>query len=146
MLSIGVGYPTAIETDINLIIHIVILLIIFVSLYFKNKGDIKRHGTIMGIAVVLHVASLVVVMAPLFAQSFSFYSSEFGFTFVQTAWLHAVPGIIAILLGIFLVTKWVFQPSDVGPCYARKRLMDVTVILWIFSLIFGIATYILIYF
>jgi uncharacterized membrane protein YozB (DUF420 family) len=99
----------------------------------------------MGIAVVLHVLSLIVVMAPSFFQSFEFYSGRIQILGVQTAWMHAIPGGIAIFLGVLLVALWAVKPSNTGPCYKRKRIMDATLILWLISLVFGIATYFLFY-
>ena len=99
----------------------------------------------MGIAVVLHVLSLIVMMGPSFFQSFEFYSGKIGILGVQTAWMHAIPGGIAIFLGVFLVAVWAVKPSNTAPCYKRKRIMDVTLILWLISLVFGIATYVLFY-
>jgi len=145
MLAIGLGHPRFFHTDLNLLIQIITLLIIFLSLYYKKKGKIKIHGSIMGIAVILHTLSFVLVMGPIFSQSFSFFSTETSLRLVQTTWLHAVPGAIALLLAIFLVAKWAIQSSNIAPCYKRKRIMDVTLVLWVFSLAFGIATYALIY-
>ena len=68
----------------------------------------------MGIAVVLHVLSFVMVMGPIFYQSFEFFSTNTDILLVQTTWLHAVPGAISLLLAIFLVVKlseiWFLQP------------------------------------
>jgi uncharacterized membrane protein YozB (DUF420 family) len=145
ILGIGLGHPRFLHIDLNLLIQIITLIIILVSLFYKKKGKIKLHGTTMGIAIVLHVLSFVLVMGPSLYQSFEFFASETGILGVQTTWLHAVPGAIALLLGIFLVAKWAIQPSNVNACYKRKRIMDVTLVLWLVSLAFGIATYVLFY-
>jgi len=99
----------------------------------------------MGFAVVLHLLAFVLVMGPIFFEFFSFYSTAFGDTLAQVTWLHAVPGAIALVLAIFLVTIWAVNSSNVAGCYKRKRIMDVTLLLWVISLIFGIATYVLTY-
>ena len=100
----------------------------------------------MGIAVVLHVLTFVLVMGPIFADQFSFFSSEISLPLVQTTWLHAIPGAIALILAIFLVAIWAVKPSNIAGCYKRKRIMDITLLFWLFSLAFGIVTYVLIYF
>ena len=56
-------------------------------------------------------------------------------------WVHAATGAIALILGIVIVVAWVVRVSDLAACTRRKRLMDVTVLLWLISLIFGMATY-----
>ena len=145
MSIIGLGHPRFLHTDLNLIIQIITVVIIFVSLYFKNKGKLKIHGTIMGIAVVLHTLTFILVMGPIFAENFTFFSTEFSLSLVQTTWLHAIPGAIALILAIILILLWIIDSSNTAACFKRKRIMDVTVILWLFSLAFGIATYMLFY-
>lgn len=134
------------NTSLNMLTQILTIIIIFVSLYFKKKGKIKLHGTSMGIAVILHLLTFVLVMGPIFAQNFSFFSSEMGLPLVQTTWLHAIPGAIALILAVFLVVIWAVKASNIAGCYKRKRIMDITLLLWLFSLVFGIVTYVLIYF
>jgi hypothetical protein len=99
----------------------------------------------MGVAVILHVLSFVLVMGPAFINYFEFFSTQTGTMAVQTVWIHGIPGAIAILLGIFLVAKWAVKTSNVKDCFKRKRIMDVTLLLWMFSLVFGILTYALFY-
>jgi uncharacterized membrane protein YozB (DUF420 family) len=145
MLSIGLGHPRFFPTDLNLLAQVITLIIILLSLYYKKKGKLKLHGATMGLAVILHVLAFVLVMGPIFSQNFGFFSTETSLSLVQTTWLHAVPGAIALILAIFLVAIWAVHSSNVAGCYRRKRIMDVTIVLWVFSLVFGIATYILIY-
>ena len=145
MLGIGLGHPRFIHTDLNLLTQIITLIIILVSLYYKKKGKIRLHGATMGVAVILHILTFLLVMGPTFSQSFTFFSTETSLLLVQTTWIHAVPGATALLLAIFLVTKWAVQSSNIAPCYKRKRIMDVTLMLWVLSLAFGIATYALFY-
>jgi uncharacterized membrane protein YozB (DUF420 family) len=146
MLSIGLGHPRFLHTDLNFLTQVITLLIIFLSLYYKKKGKIKLHGTTMGLAVILHALTFVLVMGPIFFQNFEFFSTETSLALVQTIWLHAVPGAIALILGIFLVAIWAVQALKVSVCYSRKRIMDVTLLFWVLSLVFGIATYVLFYF
>jgi len=145
MFAIGLGHPRPIETDLNLILQIVTLIIIFASLFLKKSGKVKLHGATMGIAVLLHILSLIAVMGPSFSQSIEFYIGQTSFLGVQTAWIHAIPGGIAILLGVLLVALWAAKPSNIAPCYKRKRIMDATLALWLISIVFGIATYVFFY-
>lgn len=145
MSSIGLGHPRFIHTDLNLLMQILTLAIIFVSLYYKRKGKLKHHGITMGVAVIVHLVTFVSVMGPIFFEYFSFYSTELGNSLAQVTWLHAVPGAIALILAIFLVAIWATNSSNVAGCYKRKKIMDITLLLWLISLLFGIATYVLTY-
>ena len=145
MLGIGLGHPRFLHIDLNMLIQIITLIVLLVGLFYKKKGKIKLHGISMGIATVLHTLSFVLVMGPSLYQSFDFFATETDILGVQTLWFHAIPGTIALLLGIFLVAKWAIQASNINACYKRKRIMDLTLLLWLFSLAFGIATYVLFY-
>jgi len=68
-------------------------------------------------------------MAPIFFEYFSFYSNEFGNTLAQATWSHVVPGVIALILAIFLVAMWAVNSSNVAGCNKRKRIMDATLLL-----------------
>jgi len=139
------GTGAHIQTDINLILQLVMLIIIVVGLVYKSKRKIKIHGGLMGIAVILHLISLFAVMLPSFNKNYEYFrtaTSELG---VQTIWIHAVPGAIALILGIVLVAAWALRPSNIASCSRRKRIMDITTLLWLISLVFGIASYMVFY-
>jgi uncharacterized membrane protein YozB (DUF420 family) len=139
------GTGADLQVDINLILQIVMFLIIVISLVYKNKNKFKMHGVLMGIAVILHVLTFLTVMGPIFFGYFSEFVEYVSHPEIQTTWIHAIPGAIAMIMGIMLVGLWALHPSNIAACSRRKRLMDVTVLLWLVSLIFGIATYILLY-
>lgn len=146
MLSIGLGHPFLFNTTFNLVLQIITLGLVFLSLFFKMKNNYKSHGTTMGVALILHLLTFLLIMGPIFFEYYDFFSTETSFTYVQTIWLHAVPGAIALVLGTYLVLRWAINASNIGGCIKRKRIMDLTLLLWVFSLAFGIATYILIHF
>jgi uncharacterized membrane protein YozB (DUF420 family) len=131
--------------DVNLILQIVTLIILGVSFYYKTQKNYKLHGSLMGVAVILHIITFVAVMGRRFRENFDIFTTATSELSIQTAWIHIVPGIIALILGIFLVSVWAYRPSNVAGCFKRKRIMDVTIALWLISLIFGIATYFLTY-
>lgn len=139
----GTGAP--LEVDINLILQIVSFLVIVVGLVYKTKKKFKMHGKMMGVAVILHVISFLAVMGPVFFGNFGIYLDYILYTEIQTTWIHTIPGAAAMILGILLVGLWTLKPANMAACSKRKRLMDLTVLLWLISLVFGIGTYILVY-
>jgi uncharacterized membrane protein YozB (DUF420 family) len=139
----GTGAP--IQTDINLIMQIIMVIIIFISLVYKNRLEFKMHGILMALAVVLHIISLVAVMGPSFAQAYDYFTTATSEFAVQTTWIHAIPGVIAMILGIFLIVGWALRPANLAACSRNKRLMDLTVLLWVVSLVFGIVSYVAFY-
>ena len=139
------GTGALIQTDINLILQVVMFIVIVVGVVYKNKRKFKMHGELMGIAVILHIITFFAVMLPAFNDGYEYFvtaTSELG---VQTMWIHVIPGAVSMILGIFLVVAWVLRPTNIAACSKRKRLMDVVTLLWLISLIFGIASYIIYY-
>ncbi len=139
------GTGAVLQTDVNLILQVVMFIIIVIGLVYKNKRKFKIHGGLMGIAVILHVISFLLVMGPSFSEGYDFFTTATSELGVQTTWIHAVPGAIAMIMGIVLVGAWALRSSNIAACRRMKRLMDITVLLWLVSLIFGIATYIVFY-
>jgi uncharacterized membrane protein YozB (DUF420 family) len=139
------GTGATLQVDVNLILQIAAFLIIVFRLVYKNKNKFKIHGVSMGTAVILHVVSFLTVMGPIFFRHFGDFVDSISYAEIQTTWIHAIPGAAAMILGILLVLLWALKPSNIAACSRRKRLMDLTVLLWLISLVFGIVTYMLIY-
>jgi uncharacterized membrane protein YozB (DUF420 family) len=139
------GTNAVITTDINLLIQIIALLLLLTGLIYKAKGKFRIHGSVMGVAVFLHLISFLLAMGPSLFYNFEFFTTDTLNTGVQTMWAHAITGAVALILGIVLVVAWILQSSNVKACIRRKRLMDITALLWTISVIFGIATYLSFY-
>ena len=97
----------------------------------------------MGIAIILHLISFFAVMGPSFYGGYEFLTIAISDLGVQAIWIHAVSGAIAMILGMVLVGAWAFNTSNIAACSRRKRIMDITTILWFVSLIFGILAYLI---
>lgn len=139
------GTNAVLITDINLLIQIISFVMLLAGLVYKIKGKFKMHGSLMSIAIILHLLSFFIAMAPSFVEGFEFFTTEAFQAGVQTMWIHAISGAVSLILGLFLIAAWVPRASNIKPCFGRKRIMDVTVILWAISLIFGVVTYIIFY-
>ena len=139
------GTGAVLITDINLMVQIVSFFVLLISMLYKIKGKIKRHGYLMGLAVLLHFITFIVAMGPSFFGEMEFFSTSTDLLGVQAMWIHAITGSIALILGITLVGLWIVNSSNVAGCVKRKRIMDITILLWGLSLIFGIVTYLSFY-
>jgi len=137
---------TVFITDVNLVIQIVTFILILLGFRYKIRKKFQNHGYIMGIAVFLHLVFFIIAMWPSFSGGFEFFTTSIFVIGVQAMWIHAVAGIISIIIGLFIVLKWLLHISDIARCFKRKRLMDITLIFWLTSLIFGIVTYLGFYF
>jgi uncharacterized membrane protein YozB (DUF420 family) len=139
------GTQAHLGADLNIIFQVITFALIILSIFYKNKKKFIIHGQLMLIAIVIHIISFFVVMGPVFFTDFEGFVTFVSYIEVQTMWIHAIPGIIAMILGTFLVIMWGLNPKNLAACSKRKRIMDITIILWIVSLIFGIITYMLFY-
>ena len=84
----------------------------------------------MGVAIVLHLVFFVIAMWPSFSGGFEFFTTSTSLIEVQAMWIHAVAGTIALSLGLFIVIAWLLHVSNIAACFKRKRLMDITFMLW----------------
>ena len=134
-------------TDLTLLVQIAAFILLLGALVYKAKGKFKIHGAMMGVAVLVHFLSFLIGMGPSFVEGFSAgaLTTEPLHIGVQTLWVHAISGALALVLGFFLVVVWIPKMSEIKSCFRRKRIMDTTILLWALSLIFGIATYIAFY-
>ena len=127
--------------DLNILIQIISLLILSISIGFKFKKNFKIHGLLMGLAIVLHLIFFFIVMLPSFTAGFEFFTTSISLFGVQSMWIHAIPGSIAIILGLYIVITWISKIQNISNCFKKKRLMDITFIVWLLSIVFGIITY-----
>ena len=145
MLTGVFGTGALIQTDINLILQVVMFIAIVVGLVYKSKRKFKMHAILMGVAVILHIATFFAVMMPSFNTNYEYFVSATAELGVQTMWIHAIPGAVSMIIAVYLVVAWALRPANMAACSKRKRLMDIVTLLWLISLVFGIASYIIYY-
>jgi uncharacterized membrane protein YozB (DUF420 family) len=139
------GTQAHLGADINIIFQLITFALITVSVVYKKKKKFKTHAQLMGVAIVMHIFSFIAVMGPVFFTDFTGFVTFVSHLEVQTMWIHVIPGLIAMILGTLIVVLWALNPNKIAACSKRKRIMDIIIILWLTSLIFGITTYTLFY-
>jgi uncharacterized membrane protein YozB (DUF420 family) len=130
---------------INLILQVAILVMLAVALWFKSKRMYRKHGTLMLVAVVMHLILFLLVMGPSFLSLFGasvIAQSSDRLSIVTLT--HAILGSVSIVLGVFLVAAWHLQSSTEG-CIRRKQIMRITITLWTTALLMGIILYTILY-
>jgi hypothetical protein len=132
---------TYVESTISLGIQMVVLGLLISGYLVKRQKKYRQHGILMLSAVVLHIISILVVMVPSFAAFFGDLSLvNFADIFVITTLIHVSAGLLAALLGIWLVSSWHLQ-TNLQTCFKKKRVMDVTLILWLLAIVLGVVLY-----
>jgi uncharacterized membrane protein YozB (DUF420 family) len=139
------GTQAYLGSDINIIFQTLTVALIIVAIGYKGRKRFQIHGKLMGIAIIIHIVSFIAIMGPVFFRDFDGFVTYTSYLEVQTMWIHVIPGIIAMILGTAIVVLWALNPSNIAACSKRKRIMDITTILWLVSMLFGITTYMLFY-
>jgi hypothetical protein len=122
---------------VSLVLQIVVLALLFVGLGLKSKKKFHQHGILMLTAVVLHTITILVVMIPSFRV---IASGEFPALVSAVTYVHGIAGVLAELLGVWIVVTWRLRTS-LQYCAPKKKLMLLTLILWLTALVLGILLY-----
>ena len=132
------------EIDIDLLIQAIAVAILLIGFLYRRK--VKRHGLLMGSAILLESGAFMAIMGPVFFSSIYFFLTRFSLT-LEVFLLHAFTGMVALVLSFCLFAAWLPKVSKTGPCYqtSRKRIMILTIVLWVTSVVIGALGYLLAY-
>ncbi|HEX9262531.1 MAG TPA: hypothetical protein VF893_08395 [Candidatus Bathyarchaeia archaeon] len=128
----------------SLAIQILVLGLLITGYFLKNRKRYSGHGITMATAVVLHVITILTVMVPSFSNFFSIPGSIIIDANLIITLVHVSLGLIAVALGTWLASSWHFK-TDLQRCFANKRLMKPTLLLWIIAILLGIYLYLTIW-
>jgi len=125
----------------SLVLQFVILGLIIASLVMKRRKMIRAHGITMLLAVIVHSITILAVMVPSFSSGLTPYILEnFAKPISVISIFHGITGLLAWLLGIWIVAAWHLSLSTQA-CYRKKVAMQITLVLWLIALILGFAIY-----
>jgi len=125
---------------LDLIIQIAISIALVLDYFLLRKENLKRHGALMTSAFAVNTVSIVAVMLPPFLGQ----TTEILENVLETESLlflsHHVLGLIAEILGGFLVLRWVLKTFNESFCRG-KTLMRATIGTWLFSILLGFVLF-----
>jgi hypothetical protein len=130
--------------SINLGVQIVVLVLLLGGYWLKRMKKFRQHGIAMLIAVILHTITVLAVMLPSFVSAvIPLILANTSAVVTVVAPLHGVMGIIAAVLGVWIVASWRLRASlqYCGLGKSKKKLMLFTLILWLIALFLGIILY-----
>ena len=139
------GTLAGIAVDLTLIFQIIVLFILLLGLKYKMDKKFRKHGIAMSIGVVLHVISILAIMIPSMINFSDLLITEISSIPIIITWIHAILGLLSVIIGVFLVVEWRFRAPPKMTCVKRKPLMTPLLIMWILALILGIIIYIYAY-
>jgi uncharacterized membrane protein YozB (DUF420 family) len=121
---------------LDLILQVGILFVLIFDYLVLRKKNLKRHGALMTGLFALNTISIVAIMLPPFLGQ----TAEILENLLATENLlfssHHVLGLIAEILGGFLVLRWLLKSFCKG-----KTLMRATISTWIGSILLGIVLF-----
>ena len=127
-------------------VQIVILFLLIIGLPFVNgrdsKKNVKRHGYLTALALLLHTVLIFVVMIPSFDTSLGAIGNLSILGSIDV-WSHVILGTIAEISGIVLVGSWLYKSPSKMACAKNKKWMMPVFVIWAVSLINGALIHIL---
>lgn len=138
--------PYTVAATASLIFQIVVLGLLLFAYSLRRQNKFRQHGITMTAALILHLITVFAIMIPSFVLAIvPDYIVPQPLELTSLVGLfHGVTGILAAVLGVWLVATWHFQ-RDLKPCFKKKQLMRVTIVVWLITLLLGIALYAIFY-
>ncbi len=124
-------------------VQIVVLAMLIVGFGLERQKRFRQHGFLMVAAVILHLITILVVMVPALGV-IEFTFTGLPVTVVAFSAAHAVIGLTALMLGIWLSASWRLRQS-LQYCAPKKIPMLVTFTIWIIALVMGITLFFMLY-
>ena len=125
---------------INLIVQLLLIIIISVAAYLARKRQLKKHCTIMMVAVPIQIIAIASVMLPPMLGYVRY--GQPGSSFNIEIWAHHILGLAVIVLWIYIILVFRGVIKVLGRLVIYMRL---AFILWLLVLFMGIHLYIVIW-
>jgi uncharacterized membrane protein YozB (DUF420 family) len=133
-----------ISPQANLGLQVLTLVILLVGFMLKQRRKYFLHGVLMLVAVIMNALSFFLIMGPSLFSMREFVADYTLDRLSIVTVVHVAFGATAEILAAAIVVLWHLQKSTQA-CVRRKRLMKVTLILWVLALLLGILFYALAY-
>jgi uncharacterized membrane protein YozB (DUF420 family) len=127
----------------NAVAQIVILILLLASIVMKQRRKYFLHAIMMLAALSLNLLSLILVMFPSLLKMAIMTDQPLHIISI-IALIHSSLGFVVTVLGWWLVASWHLQ-SSLKNCFKNKRLMRITMILWLTVLTIGFVFYYFLY-
>ena len=128
--------------EINLIIQTFLTALVFVSMWFRLKGNYFMHEITM---LIVMTAWTVGFIAVLFMNPFSSSTEIFSNTPLRLVMniLHGVFSIPALVFGGWLVVLW--RPGSTSFAAKSRRIAQLTTVFWVPSYVVGVLDFVVLH-
>ena len=137
------GTGATFGADFNLVVQLIMGTALLAGAHLAKQKRYKAHGICQTSVLLLNLVMIGLVMWPSFQEQVKpALSKVLHKWYYEAAAIHAVLGIAAELLGLYIV---IVAGTDVPPQWLRfkrwKLWMRTELVLWAIVLISGVATY-----
>ena len=139
------GTKAGIQADLNLLLHLAILLLIVTGFTFARWKRFEIHEKWMFSGIVLVAISFFAWMAPSYIGNFHVIVNELYSPGVIVTNIHVALGTITGILAIYIILRMKFDLPQKFTVKRVKRLMRTTFTLWWLTFIFGLSFYLIYY-
>jgi uncharacterized membrane protein YozB (DUF420 family) len=130
-------------STITLALQLTAFALLIIGYNLKRQNKFRQHGVFMFTAVILHIITVLIIMVPSFGV-IAFTTTGLPETVVAFSVIHAIFGLTALVLGVWIAFSWRFRQS-LAYCMPKKRFMLVTFTAWIIAIFLGSALYFILY-
>jgi len=127
-------------------LQVVILFLLILGLPFvkgrDSKKNVKRHGYLTALALLLHTVLILLVMIPSFDTNLGIISNLSILGSIDL-WSHVILGTTAEISGVILVGSWLYKSPSKMSCAKNKRWMMPIFVIWAVSLTNGALIHII---
>jgi hypothetical protein len=131
--------------NVSFVIQIVVLFLLILGLPLSrgsaNQKNLIRHGYSTLAALILHTASILIVMIPSLIGGVNGYA-DMSLVASFTVWSHVVLGTLAWILGIIIIASWLGKGPSKMSCFKLRKWMMPVFIIWVISIFNGALVHI----
>jgi plastocyanin len=130
--------------NMNLIAQILMGILLLIGMILARRGKFRAHGICQSFVMLINLIPIIAYMVPVFHRSVwsKFPAGVFARAFYAFPAAHAVVGLTAELLGLFIILR---AGTNILPQALRfenyKLWMRSALALWWLSIALGVATY-----
>ncbi len=128
------------EPEVVFVLQSVLLVVLFVSMAFRMKGNYFVHGIIMIGAVAIELIAIIGRSASSILSGESMEPLMSPFSTMAVFGAHGFFGIATLVSAIWLVALW--RPRSTDFAVKSKRIWQSTVILWVLAFVVGVLLYV----
>ncbi len=136
------GTRAGLVADVNLILQVTLLVTLCIGALQARRGKRDTHQRLMTAAVIANAAAIVFIMNPSFFRALPLALQDTRSGWSLATWGHMVVGLLAELLGVYLVIRGNAAPSGWPH---MQRTMIITWLLWVAAALGGIFLYLVRY-